>query len=78
MTSCPCCANSMTRQIRQQQVYWFCRTCWQEMPVEAVASSQPQLTLQPELDQLLLSSRIAALQESQRVIVSKGSCERLN
>lgn len=33
MTHCPCCSHSMIRHIRQQQVHWFCRVCWQEMPV---------------------------------------------
>ena len=23
----------MLRHIRQSEVYWFCRECWQEMPV---------------------------------------------
>jgi ribosomal protein L37AE/L43A len=32
-TDCPCCSNRMLRHFRQQQVYWFCRECWQEMPV---------------------------------------------
>jgi hypothetical protein len=33
MTGCPCCSNQMLRHVRQSQVYWFCRQCWQEMPV---------------------------------------------
>ncbi|MEG3861143.1 hypothetical protein [Microcoleus sp. herbarium12] len=32
-TKCPCCSNPMLRHFRQQQVYCFCRDCWQEMPV---------------------------------------------
>lgn len=32
ITTCPCCSDSMLRHIRHQQVYWFCRSCWQEMP----------------------------------------------
>ncbi|WP_293340914.1 hypothetical protein [Microcoleus sp. CAWBG58] len=32
-TDCPCCSNPMLRHFRQHQVYWFCRECWQEMPV---------------------------------------------
>lgn len=23
----------MLRQVRQHQVYWFCRSCWEEMPM---------------------------------------------
>jgi len=33
MTNCPCCSNPMLRHIRQNQMYWFCRSCWQEMPL---------------------------------------------
>lgn len=33
MADCPCCANRMLRHIRNQQLYWFCRSCWQVMPV---------------------------------------------
>lgn len=33
MTDCPCCSNQLLRHVRQHQVYWFCRHCWQEMPV---------------------------------------------
>lgn len=32
MMNCPCCSHSMLRHIRHQRIYWFCRTCWQEMP----------------------------------------------
>ncbi len=32
MTSCPCCSNQLLRHIRHQEVYWFCTSCWQEMP----------------------------------------------
>lgn len=33
MNSCPCCSQIMLRHVRQHQVYWFCRNCWQEMPL---------------------------------------------
>jgi hypothetical protein len=33
MTTCPCCSHSMIRHVRQNQVSWFCRHCWQTMPV---------------------------------------------
>ncbi|MBM0743989.1 hypothetical protein JOY44_20595 [Phormidium sp. CLA17] len=33
MNDCPCCSHSMLRHVRQHQVYWFCRSCWQEMPL---------------------------------------------
>lgn len=33
MTNCPCCSDKLIRHIRGHEIYWFCRTCWQEMPV---------------------------------------------
>jgi hypothetical protein len=33
MNTCPCCSNRLLRHIRCHEVYWFCRNCWQEMPV---------------------------------------------
>lgn len=33
MNQCPCCSNSMLRHFRNHQTYWFCRSCWQEMPL---------------------------------------------
>jgi hypothetical protein len=32
MSDCPCCSNTLLRQLRSHQVVWFCRHCWQEMP----------------------------------------------
>ena len=32
MTNCPCCSDNMLRHIRGNQVYFFCPSCWQEMP----------------------------------------------
>lgn len=29
---CPYCSDRLTRHIQQQQVYWFCRSCWQRIP----------------------------------------------
>lgn len=41
MTSCPCCSSLMLRRVRQGKVYWFCRTCWQEMPLLTVDAQHP-------------------------------------
>ncbi|MCU0551034.1 MAG: hypothetical protein MUC48_16935 [Leptolyngbya sp. Prado105] len=32
MSTCPCCSDRLLRHIRQGSLYWFCRTCWSEMP----------------------------------------------
>ena len=31
-TICPCCSNTMLHHLRSRREYWFCRSCWQEMP----------------------------------------------
>src|SRR5579883_2512676 len=33
---CPCCCDKLLQHIRHHRVYWFCRTCWQEMPLTQV------------------------------------------
>jgi len=30
---CPCCSDKLIHHIGHQRDYWFCRGCWQEMPV---------------------------------------------
>jgi hypothetical protein len=32
LTVCPCCSRLMLRHIERDRIYWFCRSCWQEMP----------------------------------------------
>ena len=29
---CPCCSNRLLHHFSDHREYWFCRTCWQEMP----------------------------------------------
>jgi len=33
MNYCPCCSGVLLEHIRGRETYWFCRHCWQEMPV---------------------------------------------
>ncbi|WP_224093753.1 hypothetical protein [Nostoc sp. MS1] len=34
MISCPCCSRLLLPHIRSDaQIHWFCRHCWQDMPV---------------------------------------------
>ncbi|MBK1986252.1 hypothetical protein A0J48_001575 [Sphaerospermopsis aphanizomenoides BCCUSP55] len=44
---CPCCSDSLLKHIRRSETYWFCRTCWQEMPVITLnlSSSLPETIL---------------------------------
>ena len=30
---CPCCSSILIHHINGHRDYWFCRTCWSEMPV---------------------------------------------
>ncbi|BAZ70787.1 hypothetical protein NIES4106_55840 (plasmid) [Fischerella sp. NIES-4106] len=31
--NCLCCSHQLLQHIRNNRVYWFCRNCWQEMPL---------------------------------------------
>ncbi|MDJ0678165.1 MAG: hypothetical protein QNJ36_22740 [Calothrix sp. MO_167.B42] len=37
LNNCPCCGASLLRHVRQGEVYWFCKTCWQEVPSLSVS-----------------------------------------
>ena len=39
MNYCPCCSNLLLEHIRHTKSYWFCRHCWQEMPVYTLNES---------------------------------------
>ncbi len=30
--TCPCCGGSLLRHVRHGGLYWFCSSCWQEVP----------------------------------------------
>ena len=34
---CPCCGGSLLRHIRHNELYWFCQSCRQEIPMLTVA-----------------------------------------
>jgi ribosomal protein L37AE/L43A len=36
--TCPCCGRSILRHIRHGEVYWFCPSCRQEMPLLTVSN----------------------------------------
>ncbi len=31
--NCPCCGSALLRHVRHGELYWFCKTCWQEVPL---------------------------------------------
>ncbi|MFN6569484.1 hypothetical protein A6770_20065 [Nostoc minutum NIES-26] len=33
MTYCPCCSGLLLQHVRGSEISWFCRHCWQDMPV---------------------------------------------
>ncbi|MEH2106195.1 hypothetical protein [Nostoc sp.] len=33
MNYCLCCSSVLLQHLRGAKTYWFCRHCWQEMPV---------------------------------------------
>ncbi|MFM2062867.1 MAG: hypothetical protein RLZZ507_2537 [Cyanobacteriota bacterium] len=49
MNYCPCCSDLLLKHIRNSQSYWFCRSCWQEMPVinKNLSSSLVKAILNP-------------------------------
>ena len=61
---CPCCSNKLIHHISNHRDYWFCRSCWQEMPVFNMVvvkdrerrDRQPRITA--SLSDLVLSERV--------------------
>jgi len=39
MNYCPCCKDTLLSHISNNHTYWFCPSCWQEMPVCALPNS---------------------------------------
>lgn len=40
MTICPCCSGVLLPHIRgDSEIHWFCRHCWQDMPVFSLENS---------------------------------------
>ncbi|MCM0591208.1 MAG: hypothetical protein HEQ35_19925 [Gloeotrichia echinulata IR180] len=31
--NCPCCGGSLLRHVRHSELYWFCLSCRQEVPL---------------------------------------------
>jgi hypothetical protein len=59
VNTCPCCGGSILRHVRHHEVYWFCLSCRQEVPVLTVnggAKSGLESRKQEVLPQTALSS----------------------
>ncbi|MDZ7958248.1 MAG: hypothetical protein RMY34_10160 [Aulosira sp. DedQUE10] len=50
MSHCPCCSNLLLLHINGSEIYWFCRHCWQKMPV--FMGNQPSLLSEDVLEEL--------------------------
>jgi len=48
MTNCPCCSHTLVQHISKSGTYWFCRHCWQEMPIFSENRSISLTNLFPE------------------------------
>jgi hypothetical protein len=57
MKQCPCCSQLMVRCIRKDGVYWFCSSCWQEMP---------------DLDSLMQFKHKTDLEHNQKTLTKKN------
>ncbi|MEI6444629.1 MAG: hypothetical protein WCO29_16205 [Nostocales cyanobacterium ELA583] len=44
VNTCPCCGSSILRHVRHHEVYWFCLSCKQEVPVLSVNSVSNSLS----------------------------------
>lgn len=47
--NCPCCGSSLLRHVRHGQLYWFCKTCWQEVPL-LDGDSVPSIETLPSIE----------------------------
>lgn len=59
VNTCPCCGSSILRHVRNHEVYWFCLSCRQEVPVltvNGVSKSNLETRNQEVLPQTALSS----------------------
>ncbi|TAE58410.1 MAG: hypothetical protein EAZ76_07260 [Nostocales cyanobacterium] len=36
--TCPCCGDSILRHIRHGELYWFCLSCRQEVPLLTISN----------------------------------------
>ncbi|NEQ25894.1 MAG: hypothetical protein F6K28_43945 [Microcoleus sp. SIO2G3] len=54
--SCPCCDRPLLRHVRHRGVYWFCQSCWQEVPLLSI--SRPDSLIHRRIRQRPISSQL--------------------
>ncbi len=42
--TCSCCSKPMMRHITKNRSYWFCRSCWQEIPLQTITPKKYRTT----------------------------------
>lgn len=58
MPNCPCCSDELLHYVHGTSIYWFCRSCWQEMPVLVTDDKQVERYCLPPLHTRSLESSI--------------------
>jgi hypothetical protein len=69
MDTCPCCADTLLRHFDRGALYWFCRSCWAEMPsveeysaqlsIARLAAVKPHCVAQPQSNLVIAPPRQA-------------------
>ncbi len=57
MNYCPCCKDTLLRHTQRNGISWFCRSCWQAMPVSTYKQSPMSIETIPEDLNARLNSR---------------------
>ncbi len=60
MSICICCHDHLLRHINNHRVYWFCPTCYQEMPNIESLKSINKIEIpknKPKTSELILNSK---------------------
>ncbi len=76
MNYCPCCKDTLLCHISHNHIYWFCPSCWQEMPVCDLAASHSLTeaisgklsTMHQKIEKSSLNSRVPSINSSQLAI----------
>ncbi|HBE19109.1 MAG TPA: hypothetical protein DEG17_18200 [Cyanobacteria bacterium UBA11149] len=56
---CPCCRGALLRHVKRKNLYWFCTSCRQEMPVSGVKKILPYDSLVSTLESKLRQPKTA-------------------
>ncbi len=61
VNTCPCCGGSILRHVRHHEVYWFCLSCRQEVPVLTVNGlSKPLSKLETRNQEVLPQTALSS------------------